>query len=47
MQALAEQMQRNPQQLARPLDPNARQIRPQDLRAMLDRIERLARSGNT
>ena len=31
LQALAEQMRKNPQQLARPLDPNARQLRPQDL----------------
>jgi uncharacterized protein (TIGR02302 family) len=45
MQALAEEMRKNGQQLARPLDPNARQIRPQDLRSMLDRIENLARSG--
>ena len=45
MQALAEQMRKNPQQLARPLDPNARQIRPQDLRNMIDRLEQMARSG--
>ncbi|MBV8420298.1 MAG: TIGR02302 family protein [Hyphomicrobiales bacterium] len=45
MQALAEQMRKNPQQLARPLDPNARQIRPQDLRSMIDRLEQMARSG--
>src|SRR5262249_29826409 len=45
MQALAEEMRKNPQQLARPLDRNAREIRPQDLRNMLDRIENLARSG--
>src|SRR5262249_19415791 len=32
LQALAEQMRKNPQQLARPLDPNARQLRPQDLK---------------
>ncbi len=31
--------------MARPLDPNARQLRPQDLRSMLDRMERMARSG--
>ena len=31
LQALAEQMRKNPQQLARPLDPNMRQLRPQDL----------------
>ena len=44
-QALAEQMRKNPQQLARPLDPNARQMRPQDLRSMIDRLEQMARSG--
>ena len=45
MQALAEQMRKNPQQLARPLDRNSRTLRPQDLNQMLDRLERLARSG--
>ena len=45
MQALAEEMRKNPQ-MARPLDPNSmRQLRSQDLRSMLDRMERLARSG--
>jgi uncharacterized protein (TIGR02302 family) len=45
MQALAEEMRKNPQ-MARPLDQNStRQLRPQDLRSMLDRMERLARSG--
>jgi uncharacterized protein (TIGR02302 family) len=45
MQALAEELRKNPQ-MARPLDPNSmRQLRPQDLRSMLDRMERLARSG--
>jgi hypothetical protein len=45
MQALAEEMRKNPQ-MARPLDRNqARELRPQDLRSMLDRMERLARSG--
>jgi uncharacterized protein (TIGR02302 family) len=47
LQALAEQMRRNPDQMARPLDPNTtRMLRPQDLRSMLDRMENLARSGN-
>jgi uncharacterized protein (TIGR02302 family) len=46
MQALAEEMRKNPQQLARPLDRNTRQLRPQDLKNMLDRLENLARSGN-
>ena len=45
MQALAEQMRKNPQQLARPLDQNTRMLRPQDLKSMIDRLEQLARSG--
>ena len=45
LQALAEEMRKNPQQLARPLDPNTRMLRPQDLKSMLDRLEQLARSG--
>jgi uncharacterized protein (TIGR02302 family) len=45
LQALAEQMRKNPQQLARPLDPNTRMLRPQDLRSMIDRLEQMARSG--
>ena len=45
LQALAEQLRKNPQQLTRPLDPNARQLRPQDLRNMIDRLEQMARSG--
>jgi uncharacterized protein (TIGR02302 family) len=45
MQALAEELRKNPQ-MARPLDKNAmRELRSQDLRSMLDRMERLARSG--
>lgn len=43
---LAEQMRNNPQELARPLDPNAKVMREQDLRNMIDRMERLSRSGN-
>ena len=46
LQALAEQMRKNPQQFAnRPLDPNTRMLRPQDLRNMIDRLEQMARSG--
>jgi uncharacterized protein (TIGR02302 family) len=45
MQALAEQMRKNPEQLARPLDRNTRMLRPQDLKNMIDRFEQLARSG--
>jgi uncharacterized protein (TIGR02302 family) len=45
MQALAEQLRRDGTTQARPLDRNARVVRPQDLKSMLDRIENLARSG--
>ena len=44
LQALAEQLRKNPQ-AQRPLDPNARNLRSQDLKSMLDRMERMARSG--
>ena len=43
---LAEQMRNNPQQLARPLDPNTKILRQQDLKNMIDRMERLSRSGD-
>lgn len=46
MRQLAEQMQKNPQQLARPLDPNTKMLSQQDLRNMIDRMERLSRSGD-
>ena len=46
LQALAEEMRKNPQQLARPLDRNTRTLSQQDLKSMLDRLEHLARSGN-
>jgi uncharacterized protein (TIGR02302 family) len=46
LQALAEQMRKNPQQLARPLDRNARVLTERDLKSMMDRLENLARSGN-
>ena len=46
LQALAEEMRRNPQQLSRPLDPNTRMLSQRDLKSMLDRLENLARSGN-
>jgi uncharacterized protein (TIGR02302 family) len=42
MQALAEQMRQNPQQLARPLDPNAQRMRPQDLQSMVDKLQQMA-----
>ena len=44
LQALAEQMRKNPQ-MARPFDPNARTMRSQDLKNMIDRLEQMARSG--
>jgi uncharacterized protein (TIGR02302 family) len=46
LQALAEEMRKNPQQLARPLDKNTRMLSQRDLKSMLDRLENLARSGN-
>jgi uncharacterized protein (TIGR02302 family) len=46
LQALAEEMRKNPQQLLRPLDPNTRMLSQRDLKSMLDRLENLARSGN-
>jgi uncharacterized protein (TIGR02302 family) len=46
LQALAEEMRKNPQQLARPLDRNTRMLSQQDLKSMLDRLEQMARSGN-
>ena len=46
LQALAEEMRKNPQQLARPLDQNTRTLSQQDLKSMLDRLESMARSGN-
>lgn len=46
LQALTEEMRKNPQQLARPLDRNTRMLSQQDLKSMLDRLENLARSGN-
>ncbi len=46
LQALAEEMRRNPQQLSRPLDRNTRMLSQQDLKSLLDRLEAMARSGN-
>jgi uncharacterized protein (TIGR02302 family) len=46
MRQLAEQLRNNPQALARPLDPNTRVMRQQDLNNMIDRLERLSRSGD-
>jgi len=44
MQALAEQLRQNPQQLTRPLDPKAQTMRPQDLQSMIDRLEQMAQT---
>jgi uncharacterized protein (TIGR02302 family) len=46
MRQLAEQYRNNPQALARPLDPNTRIMRQQDLNNMIERMERLSRSGD-
>ena len=46
LQALAEEMRKNPQQNARRMDPNSRMLRSQDLKSMLDRLEQLSRSGS-
>jgi uncharacterized protein (TIGR02302 family) len=46
MRQLAENLRNNPQQLARPLDPNTRVMRQQDLNNMIERMERLSRSGD-
>jgi len=46
MRQLADQLKNNPQQLARPLDPNTRVMRQQDLNNMIERMERLSRSGD-
>jgi len=46
LQALAREMRKNPEQLARPLSPNSRVLRSQDLQNLLNQLENLARSGN-
>jgi uncharacterized protein (TIGR02302 family) len=46
LRQLAEQMRNNPQALARPLDPNTKMLRQQDLNNMIDRMERMSRSGD-
>ena len=45
MQALAEQLRNNPQQLSRPLGPNTRVLSQRDLQNMLDRLENLSKGG--
>ncbi|WOH82592.1 TIGR02302 family protein [Bradyrhizobium sp. BEA-2-5] len=48
LRQMVEQFRNNndPQQLARPLDPNTKVLRQQDLQNMIDRMERLSRSGD-
>jgi uncharacterized protein (TIGR02302 family) len=46
LRQMVEQFRNNPQQLARPLDPNAKVLSQQDLKNMLDRMERMSRSGD-
>ena len=46
LQALAEQQRRNDNTDLRPPDPNTRFVRPQDLKNLLDQIERLSKSGD-
>ncbi|MBI3700916.1 MAG: TIGR02302 family protein [Afipia sp.] len=46
MRQLVEQLRNNPQQLARPLDKNTKIMRQQDFKNMLDRMERLSKSGD-
>jgi uncharacterized protein (TIGR02302 family) len=46
LRQLVEQFRNNPQQLARPLDPNTKMLRQQDLNNMIDRMERLSRQGD-
>jgi uncharacterized protein (TIGR02302 family) len=46
LKALAEQQRRNDTTDLRPPDPNARYIRPQDLKNLLDQIERMAKNGD-
>ena len=46
LQALAQEMRRNPDKFARQLPPDARIMRQQDLQNMLDKMEQMARSGN-
>jgi uncharacterized protein (TIGR02302 family) len=46
LRQLAEQQRDNPQALARPLDPNTKVMRQQDLNNMIERMERLSRSGD-
>lgn len=46
LQALAEEMRKNPQAQQRPLDRNTRMLSQRDLQSMMDRMEQMARQGN-
>jgi uncharacterized protein (TIGR02302 family) len=46
LRQLAEQQRNNQQALARPPDPNTKMMRQQDLNNMIERMERLSRSGD-
>jgi uncharacterized protein (TIGR02302 family) len=46
LRQLAEQQRDNPQAMARPLDRNTKVMRQQDLNNMIERMERLSRSGD-
>jgi uncharacterized protein (TIGR02302 family) len=46
LQALAEQQRRQDNTDLRPPDPNTRFVRPQDLKNLLDQIERMAKNGD-
>ncbi|RDV05656.1 TIGR02302 family protein [Undibacter mobilis] len=46
LQALAEEMRKNPQAQQRPLDRNTQMLSQRDLKSMLDRMEQMARQGN-
>jgi uncharacterized protein (TIGR02302 family) len=46
LRQLVEQQHNNQQALARPLDPNTKVMRQQDLNNMIERMERLSRSGD-
>ncbi len=46
MRQLAQQFRNNPQALARPLDPNTKVLRQQDLNDMIQQMERMSRNGD-
>ena len=46
LQALAQEMRRNPERFARELPPDTRMLSQQDLKNMLDKMEQMARSGD-